>query len=670
MMNWYKQMQGQRIFVSRWDTRHYQAADGVASWDPASKSVTILVGGEDTDVAVNVLGLAARGLGPNVRVQLDYTAWTTDPNATNANVQDGGDPETGTFNLYDKTMSLDASGNLTIPINRMEGYDGYRIVISAAGPSGSYPTKYEAENAALNDVTVHSGTDGLLASGGAYVGGIDNADSTVAFTVNAPETGIYEMTVRYANGTSTADATHTLTIDGQSQGTVTYPYTTAGWSNTEMRTTTRRVLLNHGTNTIVFGKGNGYAELDYIDVRPDEHRYEAEYANVTDANLSPFDYDSLPDYVGGINNADSSVDFAIDAPAAGSYTLSIGYANATGSVSTHTVTVNGQSQGIATYQPTTAWLSSPAQDQVEKLETIPVTLAAGVNHVVLGKGTGYAELDDYVTLGVPTAADPPAAATTALANPNSGHCLDVSGSSTQSGAAVQLADCTNAASQQWRFAATDGSHYQLVDVNSGLCLAFAGDATAAGTPAVQETCASGQTAQSWQPVDLANGVTLLNEASGEALDVAGCATAAGATVQQWTSLENACQTFTYQAATAPPSGKSLVGQGSGRCLDIQNYGTADGTPVQLWDCSGNWNQKWQPTNGALINPQSGKCLDVAGGASADGTPVRLWTCNNSGAQQWTFNSNGTVTNPESGKCLDAVSQGGCQWDGHPDLGLL
>ena len=243
MMNWYKQMTGQRLFVSRWDTRHYQAADGVASWDPATRSVTVVAGGEDTDVAVNVLGLAARGLGPNVRVQLDHTPWTTDPNATGAGVEQGGDPETGTFNLYDKTMTLDASGNLSVPINRMEGYDGYRIVISPAGSAGSYPTKYEAENAALHDVAVHSGADGALVSNGGYVGGIDNADSTVSFTVNAPSAGICAMTVRYANGTGTAGATHTLTVNGRSQGTATYQPTSA-WLGTAAQDQVEKVATS------------------------------------------------------------------------------------------------------------------------------------------------------------------------------------------------------------------------------------------------------------------------------------------------------------------------------------------------------------------------------------------------------------------------------------------
>lgn len=149
-----------------------------------------------------------------------------------------------------------------------QGYDGYRIVISPAGPAGSYPTDYEAENAALHDVTVHSGADGVLASNGAYVGGIDNADSSVGFTVNAPSTGIYAMTVRYANGTGMAGATHTLTVNGQSQGSATYQPTSA-WLGTAAqdqveKLTTVPVTLNGGVNHVVLGKGTGYAELDFV----------------------------------------------------------------------------------------------------------------------------------------------------------------------------------------------------------------------------------------------------------------------------------------------------------------------------------------------------------------------------------------------------------------------
>ncbi|MFD5871957.1 CBM35 domain-containing protein [Streptomyces sp. NPDC060322] len=113
----------------------------------------------------------------------------------------------------------------------------------------------------------HLGSDTALASGRGYVGGIDRADSSVAFTVQAAKAGIHTMTVRYANGT-TGPASHTVTVGSERQGEVEYE-ATGGWANTTMRTATARVALSAGSNTL--SKGLGHAELDYIDVRADTH---------------------------------------------------------------------------------------------------------------------------------------------------------------------------------------------------------------------------------------------------------------------------------------------------------------------------------------------------------------------------------------------------------------
>ncbi|MGW5349870.1 CBM35 domain-containing protein [Streptomyces sp. NPDC004031] len=389
--NWYHQMQGNQLAVSRWDTRHYQAADGVASFDPGSRTVTLLVGGETTDLDVRLLGVAARGLGPQVRVRVDDAHWTGDPNAAHASVEQGGDPQTGGYRVLDTTMTLDGSGNLTVPLRGLEQYDGYRVTLSPAAAPDTQPTTYEAEQARSTDAVLHNGSDAALASGHAYVGGIDHPDSSVAFTVTAPSAGIYTMAVRYANGT-TADATHTVTVDGRAEQPVGYP-PTGGWLDTEPHTVWTRVLLDAGTNTVTLGKGTGYAELDSVDIRPDTHRYEAEYAAVTDAGIHPFAYNGFPDYVGGIDNADSAVDFAVTAPAAGTYRFTVGYADGTTAAATHQVLVNGAAAGSMSYQPTGGWLGTAVQDRLEAQSSVRVTLAQGVNHIVLRKGDGYAELD-------------------------------------------------------------------------------------------------------------------------------------------------------------------------------------------------------------------------------------------------------------------------------------
>ncbi|GHJ47742.1 hypothetical protein Cs7R123_50840 [Catellatospora sp. TT07R-123] len=404
LMNWYRSMRGNRVDVSRWDTRHYQASDGVASWDAAARTLTVLAGGEDGDVDVTVLGLNARGLSGTVRVRLDVAYWDKEPTDTDQRTERGGDPISGAYNLFDKAMTVDASGKLTVPVHAMQRYHGYRILISPAAAPAAYPGKYEAETAAVTHAVVHTGADGrVLASGDGYVGGIDAADSAVTFGVDVPSAGMYLMRVRYANGTGAA-AGHTVSVNGTAQGSVAYP-ATDGWANSSLGTASKRIVLAAGHNEIRLGRGTGFAELDFVDVRPDTHRYEAEYAAVTSARISHYGYDEFPDLVGGIDQADSAVEFTVDAPLAGDYRLTVGYGNGQAGTATHRVLVGGVQQGVVSYPGTGAWLTGPAQDGPLRRAEVTVRLTAGLNQVRLAKGDGFAELD-YLTVVPPVIAGP------------------------------------------------------------------------------------------------------------------------------------------------------------------------------------------------------------------------------------------------------------------------
>ncbi len=398
MMKWYHDLTGKMAFVSRWDTRAYLASDGVATWDDSAKTLTLLAGGQDGNVDVQIAGLGTHGLGNTVRVRLDEAVWTKDPNEVEPRIDRGGDPQTGALNVFDKTFTLDDQGLLTVPIRRMALYDGYRLVVSAVANADSYPNKYEAEDAVVTNATVHRGSDTELASGGGFVAGINDDDAAVTFDVTAEKAGIYQLTVRYANNT-TATSTHLLSVNCVGQGYVAYPVTPNGWSANEMRLTTRRVLLKQGHNLIRLAKGTGYAELDFIELHLDTHRYEAEAAVITDANATPFYGAYWPEFVGGINNADSSVEFAIDAPADGTYRLDVDYGNGTTDTSTHNVFVDDAAQGSISYAPTKGWLSTDQQDFSGGTASVTVNLHLGVNRVRLQKGTGYAELDG-VTLNL------------------------------------------------------------------------------------------------------------------------------------------------------------------------------------------------------------------------------------------------------------------------------
>jgi arabinan endo-1,5-alpha-L-arabinosidase len=119
--------------------------------------------------------------------------------------------------------------------------------------------RYEAEDA---DFARANARYAAGASGGAVVGGVDFDDSRVTFTVHVPRAGEYRLHTRYANGSDAGAASHTLTVNGAAAGTVDYPVT--GWDNWQV--SERPVTLRAGTNTLSYGKGANFAEIDAIDV--------------------------------------------------------------------------------------------------------------------------------------------------------------------------------------------------------------------------------------------------------------------------------------------------------------------------------------------------------------------------------------------------------------------
>jgi hypothetical protein len=387
LFNWYKSLTGDYVPCSRWDTRKFLSYDGAASYDGNSKTLTILAGGDDDNADIKILGVA--GLyGNQVRVRLEVAIWDLFKNEPNANVQSGGDPKTGSYNLFDKTFTCDASGNITVPIHHIDKYNAYRIVVTPVAAPDVYVTKYEAEKATIHNAIVY--TNAISTSGAGHVGGIDQVDSYIEYKANVTTRGIYVMNVRYASN-GNGGATHTITVNGESQGVVTYD-STHGWSTSELKMVPKRIVLQEGNNTIRFTKGNGYAELDFIDIRPETHRYEAENATVSDSKISSSHY--VPNYVGGINNADSYVDFPIETPRTGNYTLTVGYANGTGGLSTHTISVNGVAAGSINFPATSGWLGDARSLLANRgSSSINLYLNSGLNNVRLTKGNGYAELD-------------------------------------------------------------------------------------------------------------------------------------------------------------------------------------------------------------------------------------------------------------------------------------
>jgi chitosanase len=147
-------------------------------------------------------------------------------------------------------------------------------------------------------------------------------------------------------------------------------------------------------------------------------------------------------------------------------------------------------------------------------------------------------------------------ASAATAGPITGigsKCIDVTGSSSTNGTAVQLYDCNGTAAQTWTVGNSDNTIRAL----------------------------------------------------GKCLDVTAAATANGAKIQLYDCNATGAQKWTV-------SNGALVNTGSGKCLDATGQGSANGTRLQIWTCTNAVNQRWTlpgSGSGPTTPPASGVNLD-------------------------------------------------------------
>ncbi|MEK0315796.1 glycosyl hydrolase [Cohnella sp. 56] len=117
------------------------------------------------------------------------------------------------------------------------------------------PVTYEAEDAALNGVSVSSAGSGFSGSG--YVTGFDDPSDSVAFTVSVPSRQLYTLTVRYRSPFSNKNTA--LSVNGQSAGEL-----VLAQSADFVDMAGGKILLNAGTNQITLSNDWGYYDIDCI----------------------------------------------------------------------------------------------------------------------------------------------------------------------------------------------------------------------------------------------------------------------------------------------------------------------------------------------------------------------------------------------------------------------
>lgn len=183
-----------------------------------------------------------------------------------------------------------------------------------------------------------------------------------------------------------------------------------------------------------------------------------------------------------------------------------------------------------------------------------------------------------------------------LTLPQSGTCLDVTGSGTTAGTTVNTYTCNGSVAQKWVI----NGNGSLRNPNSNMCLQPIAAGTAAGT----------------------------------AMEIATCS---GATIQNWSIRPMGALFSPYSVAC-----------GSASVL----------SPVQTFACSGIPTQQFsyvQATPGAVSgqikNPKINGCLRPVGGSTAVDAQMEFVQCGPPTNQQWQWQSDMKLKNMDSGLCL-------------------
>ncbi|MFD1078905.1 ricin-type beta-trefoil lectin domain protein [Longispora fulva] len=227
-----------------------------------------------------------------------------------------------------------------------------------------------------------------------------------------------------------------------------------------------------------------------------------------------------------------------------------------------------------------------------------------------------------------------------------GRCLNITGSGTANGTAVQSWDCTGAANQVWKRQTDLLVSTPLVNPATGKCLDMDSTYGGANGSIVQLwDCSPGAWNQLWQ---FQPDGSLRNPQTGRCLEIGNWALGNGGRAQVWDCANQWNQKWQPQASGA------LMTAPNARCVDNPNASTANGNPIVNLSCNGSPAQVWQPqANSAILNPAAGKCLDVANAATTNGSIVELYQCNGTAAQVWKPQDDGTLKNPNANKCLSA-----------------
>jgi hypothetical protein len=400
LYNAYAQLAGHTVEVTPPFPGQNYSLQGVAALDEERATARAIIGGANGAAPVDFVNVPAETFGDSVRVWVREIGWT-------GQLGDSAQPELlaeQVLPVTDGTVTVDFGGSV---LPELKESSAYEIIVAPAGSTGSegsvsqtWHASYEAENATYTGGGYSkNGPEGSPAnvskfytSGGYNVGGLrTGSDGKLAFTVEVPEDGTYDLSV-FANSLNTYSLVQEqgptnvfLTVDGGAEQELFLPlgYKWVVWDHADTT-----VDLTAGTHTITLsatsldgsGATKGDALIDRITL---ERAGAGDAASGYEAELTDHDGRAVFDTTAADVSGSGAVELAegetatfwmygaLDAEA----TLS---ADVVGAAS-GTLTVNGR-------------------DVLDLAEatSVPVHLDGGVNKVTVTSGSSGVTLDRLV----------------------------------------------------------------------------------------------------------------------------------------------------------------------------------------------------------------------------------------------------------------------------------
>lgn len=216
---------------------------------------------------------------------------------------------------------------------------------------------YEAEDATLSGPIVSTANAGYLGTG--YADFQSNLGEFIEFTVDIPNGRFYSLSVRYANGLS-ADRPLELSVDGSPQNEYQFPSTNT-WTNWQYSEGIA-VYLAQGIHTVRItaatsvGPNVDQLRLDIIPDPEDTVEYEAEDALLVGPLVSTehagYSGTGYADYGTTLGEY---VEWTVDAPVDGIYSLAFRYGNGSTTSRPLEASVDGMAGVGIDFPPTGAW---------------------------------------------------------------------------------------------------------------------------------------------------------------------------------------------------------------------------------------------------------------------------------------------------------------------------